>query len=209
MRPLVGDGGDDRDMVVAPARDRDAGRLADRRVAALGADQQRRREQPAVRRARPGRRRASRTISAGRAGISRLTRSAAERAVAQRRAQQPVLEHHAERIVVGSSGVEDDAAGLEPVADPDRAGSGSPRPRAARRRRSPRASARRSWRPRWRGRHSAGASCVSGSAGSTTMAGEAVAVERDRQRQADQAAAEDDDVRALHVLPLAHFRRTR
>ena len=37
------------------------------------------------------------------------------------------------------------------------------------------------------------------------MAGEAVAVERDRQRQADQAAAEDDDVRALHAPPLADF----
>jgi hypothetical protein len=34
--------------------------------------------------------------------------------------------------------------------------------------------------------------------------GQAVAVERDRQRQADQAAAQDDDVRALHRASPKH-----
>ena len=109
-----------------------------------------------------------------------------------------------------SSGSNRMPPGFSPSADPDRPDRAGRRPRAVRRRRSPRAFARRSSKRRWRGRHKLGATCVSGSAGSTTIADEAVPIERDRQGEADQAAAEDDDVAPLHFPALAlHCRNAK
>ncbi len=119
---------------------------------------------------------------------------------AQRRAQQPVFDHDAERVFA-RAGIESDAAGLEAVADPDRADRAGDRRRAARR--PPIASSIRHDELATRG----GAAVVArrdllcGIGGVDHDCLEAVPVERDRERQPDQAAAEDDDVAALHFLP--------
>ena len=77
--------------------------------------------------------------------------------------------HPAERLVVVAR-IETQAAGLEPVGDLRSGGSGSPAREDGRRRRSSRASASSSTRPRWCGRRTPRRCAGSGSAGSTTIA---------------------------------------
>jgi hypothetical protein len=108
---------DDRGMIVAPARDRDvrASRVGELRPSApISSGAVSRLSSSATRTPLP-----SRTTSAALAGIIRVTFSAAIARVAQRRAEQPVLEHDAERIVA-LGGDRTEPAGLQPVADPDR-----------------------------------------------------------------------------------------
>ena len=121
MRPLVGDRRDDRDMIVAPARDRNARGLAGRRIATLGADQQRRGEQPAVLERDPHAGCVAHDLGRPRRHQQRRCCSAASAASRRARAEQPVLEHDAERVVVRRSGSNRMPPGVEPVADPDRA----------------------------------------------------------------------------------------
>ncbi len=99
--------------------------------------------------------------------------------------------------------IEQDAARLQAVADPDRRGSRRSRP--ASRSATPIASSIRQDELDDRG----GAAVIAGRdlrrrIGRIDDDGrEAVPVEREREGEPDQAAAKDDDVRALHFLPLA------
>ena len=195
VRARVRDGGDDRDMVVVPARHADVRGLAGRRVAALRADQQRRLDQPTIleRNARvPAI--AHHFARFGRGHQLHIGRGLGR--VAQGGAQQPVLEHDAERAfmlpglehqpswpqsVAHLDGVDRTAFRLNPLADadrlehpPGRTGDGGGASVEAR-------------RDRCLGIHRV-----------DDNAGKAVPVEGHGQRQADHAAAEDNDVRPVH-----------
>ena len=202
MRPLVAHGRDDRGMVIAPAGDADSGGLAGRRVAPLGADQQRRAtstppsSSATVTRCSPRsisaardiqqqvdiRRRPRRARSAAAAGGSRAScRAARRRPPAARTRGRPAASPSVTRIVrIGQPGSGKPVADADRVEHPPRGGGDGG------------GAAVEARRPRQ----------LSGSAGSTTMLLRPW-IERDGQRQADQAAAEDDDVRAFHALPPA------
>ena len=201
MRPFVRDRGDDRDMIIGPARERDAGGLAGRRVASLGGDQQGRGEQAPVleRDADPGR------VAHGLAGAGGHEQGDALRlrgGLAQGGAEQAVLDHRPERVLLPLAGIEQDAAGPQPLADPDRAD-------RAGHAREPFGDAERLQHAPGRARHRGRAAVIGrgelalGRGGIDDERGEAVAVEREREAEADQPAAEDDDVRALHFPPVA------
>ncbi len=122
-----------------------------------------------------------------------------ERGLAKHLPKPPILDHDAERIVrIGR--VEDDSARLEPLADPD----GVDRAAFAL---QPAGNPDRLQHPP-RGAGDGGRPAVEG--GGEVFFGvgrvdddrrEAVAVQRDGEGQSDESAAQDDDVRAIHVQP--------
>jgi hypothetical protein len=199
VRTFVRDGGDDRDMIIGPARDRNVRGLSRRRVAAFGGDQQGRGEQaPVLERDPHAAFIADRLAGPGR--HQQLDPLRVPRGVAQRGTEQAVLDHRAERILHLS--VEQDAARLQSVADPD----GADRTGAAF---EPFGDADRLQHPPGRARHRRRAAVIGrrvlglGIGRIDDDRAKAVPVERQRQAETDQPAAEDDDVRALHFLPVA------
>jgi hypothetical protein len=193
--PLVLDGGDDRVVIVAPAGDRDVGGLAGRRIAALGADQQGRGRQPAVGERHPNARRIPNDLG-GRCRHQQAHLLRGRGGFLKRGSQPPVLDHDPERVVL-VPGIEGDSAGREAVADPDRAD------RAALAL-QPLGDPDRFQHPP-RGAGDGGGPAVEGGREHLLRLGrvddearEAVPVEGDGEGEADEAAAEDDDVRSLH-----------
>jgi hypothetical protein len=195
MRLFVRDRGDHRDMLIGPARDRDPGRIAGRRLAALGADQQ-----GSVHCAPVGERYRHAVEIAP--DVDRFRRPhqgqphGRARRLVERAAQVPILEHMAERAVIGG-GFEQQRLGTEPVLDPDRGDRAAPAfeplAHADRLEHAPgRAGDRRS-------------AAVEGRRQSLVRIGgidhhrpDTVLLQRDTKGEADKTSAEDDDVKAVH-----------
>jgi hypothetical protein len=141
----------------------------------------------------------------GASGHHQLHVAARHRRVAQRRTKQAVLEHDSERIVIGG-GIEDEAAGLQAVADPDRSDRATlalqPFADADRLQHSPRGAG-----------DSGGAAIIlrrqlgRGIGRIDDDAGDAVPVERDGEGEPNQPPAKDNDVRTIHFPALAMQRR--
>ena len=206
---------DDRDVMIVPARDIEARRLARGRTAALGRDEQCALHHfAAVERggnAAGIAHHIDRAVGHAQTDILRL-----ERGRAQRLAQQAVFEHDAERAFL-FLGPEIEDSGLEAVAHADFAD------RAALPFEMP-ADADRLEHPPARARHRRDAAVKAGGDHGIGIGRidhhrtDPVAVERDGERQPDQPAAEDDDVTFLardlvHVpvliLPDAHAKARR
>ena len=197
VRALVREGADDRCMIVFPARGADARGLARRRVAPLGGDQQRRLEDAAV---------VERDGDAVRGAVDAGGLAAPQQSDALARlrpgekagAQVAIFVHPAERFVVAFGRFEHQAARLKPVGDLDRANG------AARFGQVIGDADRVEHPPRGRGDR-AGAPVELGTVPLGRIdrvdddGGKAGAVERAGEGEANQPAAEDDDVRAFHV----------
>ena len=194
VRPLVPKRRNHRHMVVFPAGDRDSRRLARRGVSPVHGGQHRRTKLSAV---------FERHHHSVRSALDRLRRrfpqepeiSAGLRSRLERGAEVPVFVHDPERLIVFR--LERQAAGLKTVRDLDR-------PDRAAGHRQVIGHADRLQHPHRARRHCAGAA-VEGLALAFAWVrrvdedrGNPARIERRCERQPDQPASEDDDVRAVH-----------
>ena len=196
-------GGDDRRMIVAPARERDMSGIAARRIAAFRPDQQRRSGDTAVFQRNSHAARVAHDLGGVRGHHHGDVRRGFRR-VAKRSPQKAVLEHDPERLVAFGR-VELQPAGLKAVTHPDRSDGAAlplqPLSHADRLQHAPR-----------RARNRRRAAIIMGRQRIFRIdridddAGKAVPVQRHRQSEPNQAAAQDDYVSSLHFPDLAMHR---
>ena len=208
VRPFVTEHRDDRLMIVFPARDVDPGGFA--RAPSCG----RRRRSAAARAARGHPRARRRRRARSRVDAASRATSTAARCSCPRRPARAARRAECRFSCIKPSGSSSSGSkwrlpGFEPSATAIRR---IGQPGSAQMRRRPRSSAAcasSSTKRRWSGRRTRLSARGAGIGGIDDDRGQAARIERGGERQADQAAAEDDHVRAVHGASVRPFRHAR